>query len=86
MGYLVRNGTDEETPLLGLQKGTRVPQLSDISVDKEGVAIKVSTVPAECLTLSMKPGTWIGLVTDICILARLCMVESAPGAVAVAFS
>lgn len=41
MGFLVRNGTDEDTPLLGLQSGTRVPQISDISVDKEGVAIKV---------------------------------------------
>lgn len=41
MGFLVRNGTDDETPLLGLQSGTRVPQISDISVDKEGVKIKV---------------------------------------------
>lgn len=41
MGFLVRNGTAEETPLLGLQTGTRVPQISDISVDKEDAAIKV---------------------------------------------
>ncbi len=41
MGFLVRNGSDEDTPLLGLQSGTRVPQISDISVDKDGVAIKV---------------------------------------------
>jgi hypothetical protein len=41
MGFLVRNGTDDETPLLGLQSGTRVPQISDISVDKEDAAIKV---------------------------------------------
>lgn len=41
MGFLVRNGSDDEMPLLGLQSGTRVPQISDISVDKEGVKIKV---------------------------------------------
>lgn len=41
MGFLVRNGTDEDTPLLGLQSGSRVPQISDIDVDKDGVAIKV---------------------------------------------
>ena len=48
MGFLVRNGTDEDTPLLGLQGATRVPQISEINADKEGVAIKVrvdSVVP-----------------------------------------
>lgn len=42
MGFLVRNGTSNDTPLLGLQSGTRVPQISDINTNKEGVAIKVS--------------------------------------------
>jgi hypothetical protein len=41
MGFLVRNGTAEDLPLLGLQSGSRVPQISDIAVDKDGMALKV---------------------------------------------
>lgn len=50
MGFLVRNGTDEDTPLLGLQSGTRVPQISEISVDREGVALKVREAHARAAT------------------------------------
>lgn len=44
MGFLVRNGSDEDTPLVGLQSASRLPTIADISVDKDGVAIKVQFV------------------------------------------
>jgi len=56
MGFLVRNGTSDDTPLLGLQSGTRVPQILDINTNKEGVAIKVSIPDVPAAGTCIRPG------------------------------
>jgi hypothetical protein len=44
MGFLVLNGSNESTPLIGLQRSGRKVQLSAISSDKVGKPITVSTL------------------------------------------
>jgi hypothetical protein len=53
MGYLERNGTADDTPLIGLQDATRLPSISDISVNKESTTIKVRWTG----TLWLEPGS-----------------------------
>jgi hypothetical protein len=42
MGFLVLNGSNESTPLVGMQRSGRKVQLAAISSDKVGKAIQVS--------------------------------------------